>query len=188
MSDLKAAAIPLGLAGALIAITASCLFSFIPEKPSLTAPTPQVTVDVFFSPNGGCTTALVKQLDAAKRSIFVQAYSFTSQPIDDALRRAKARGVDVEIVLDRGQRTAMGSKAMEVEEAGIPLWFDAQHAIAHNKLIIIDDSVVIGGSFNYTDSAEKHNAENLTITHSASVASKFKANWELHQKHSEAAQ
>src|SRR4051794_20655147 len=114
MSDLKAAAIPLGLAGALIAITASCLFSFIPEKPSLTAPAPQLAVDVYFSPNGGCTTALVNQLDAAKRSIFVQAYSFTSQPIDDALRRAKCRGVDVEIILDRSQRTAAKSKAAEV--------------------------------------------------------------------------
>ncbi len=159
--------------------------AILPARPKFTAPPPATTVQVFFSPHGGCTAALVKQLDAAKRSVFVQAYSFTSQPIDDALRRAKERGVDVEIILDRSQRTAVSSKAAEVYEAGIPLWFDSVHAIAHNKIIIIDDAIVIGGSFNFTDNAENHNAENMTITTAADIAALYKNNWLLHQRHSQ---
>ena len=37
-------------------------------------------IEVYFSPKGGCTEAVVKELDAAKATVLVQAYSFTSAP------------------------------------------------------------------------------------------------------------
>ena len=40
----------------------------------------QAEVQVFFSPKGGCTEAIVKEIDAAKQTVLVQAYSFTSAP------------------------------------------------------------------------------------------------------------
>ncbi|HTR44450.1 MAG TPA: phospholipase D-like domain-containing protein, partial [Thermodesulfovibrionales bacterium] len=46
---------------------------------------------------------------------------------------------------------------------GIPTYIDAQHAIAHNKVMIIDKETVITGSFNFTKAAEERNAENLLI-------------------------
>jgi hypothetical protein len=45
-------------------------------------PAPQIAV--YFSPHGGCTDAIVKELDAAKESVLVQACSFTSAPIPEA--------------------------------------------------------------------------------------------------------
>ena len=58
-------------------------------------------IDVYFSPKGGCTEAVVAELDAAKATIFVQAYSFTSAPIAKALVDAHKRGVAVRVILDR---------------------------------------------------------------------------------------
>lgn len=43
------------------------------------------TTDVYFSPSGGATAAVVRELDAARSEILVQAYSFTSKPIAKAL-------------------------------------------------------------------------------------------------------
>jgi hypothetical protein len=43
---------------------------------------------VYFSPKGGCTEAIVKNLDQAERYVLVQAYSFTSKPIAEALVNA----------------------------------------------------------------------------------------------------
>ena len=56
---------------------------------------------VFHSPKGGCTEAVVAELNRARREILVQAYSFTSKPIAEALIAAKGRGVNVEILLDK---------------------------------------------------------------------------------------
>ena len=55
-------------------------------------------VQVYFSPNGGCTDAIVKEIDNAKSEILVQAYSFTSTAIAKALLNAHKRGVKVEAV------------------------------------------------------------------------------------------
>jgi phosphatidylserine/phosphatidylglycerophosphate/cardiolipin synthase-like enzyme len=61
------------------------------------------TVDTYFSPHGGATEAIVKEIDSAKKEILVQAYSFTSTPIAKALVNAHKRGVHVEVVLDKSQ-------------------------------------------------------------------------------------
>jgi phosphatidylserine/phosphatidylglycerophosphate/cardiolipin synthase-like enzyme len=104
-------------------------------------------IQVFFSPKGGCTEAVVKELSAAKTSVLVQAYSFTSTPIAKALLEAHKRGVQVQVILDKSQRTEKYSEADFLVNVGIPTRIDAQHAIAHNKIMVIDGATVITGSF-----------------------------------------
>lgn len=142
-------------------------------------------VEVHFSPKGGCTEAIVKEIDATKTSILVQAYSFTSAPIAKAIVNAHKRGVHVEMILDRSQRTEKYSSADFVLHAAIPAYIDAEHAIAHNKVMVIDSQTVITGSFNFTNAAEEHNAENLLVIRSPELAEKYAANWKAHLEHSE---
>ena len=77
-------------------------------------------IEVYFSPKGGCTEAVVRELDAAKTSVLVQAYSFTSTPIAKALLMAHKRGVKVEVILDKSQRTEKYSEADFLVNVGIP--------------------------------------------------------------------
>jgi phosphatidylserine/phosphatidylglycerophosphate/cardiolipin synthase-like enzyme len=141
--------------------------------------------EVYFSPHGGCTDAIIKELNKAKNTILVQAYSFTSAPIAKALLNAHKRGVKVEVVLDKSQRTEKYSSATFLFNNGIPVKIDAKHAIAHNKVMIIDGGTVITGSFNFTKAAEERNAENLLIIHDKKMASFYTKNWQDHAKHSE---
>ena len=67
----------------------------------------------------------------------------------------------------------------------MPVWIDAQHAIAHNKIMVIDDATVITGSFNFTKAAEEHNAENLLIIHDPALAARYTENWNQHLGHSQ---
>jgi phosphatidylserine/phosphatidylglycerophosphate/cardiolipin synthase-like enzyme len=141
--------------------------------------------EIYFSPHGGCTDAIVREIDAARATILVQAYSFTSTPIARALADARRRGVDVRAILDRSQRTEKYSSADFLQHAGIPVFIDAQHAIAHNKVMVLDGRVVITGSFNFTRAAEESNAENLMVLRSTELAEKYAANWRNHREHSE---
>jgi phosphatidylserine/phosphatidylglycerophosphate/cardiolipin synthase-like enzyme len=106
---------------------------------------------VYFSPNGGCTEAIVKEITNAKSEILVQAYSFTSAPIAKALVDAHKRGVKVEAILDKSQRSEKYTSATFLADSRIPTFIDARHAIAHNKIMIIDQETVITGSFNFTE-------------------------------------
>jgi len=142
-------------------------------------------IEVFFSPNGGCTDAIVKALKRARTSVLIQAYYFTSAPIAKAVVDAHKRGVETKVILDKSQATASYSSADFLAHGGVTVLIDAKHNIAHNKVMIIDSSRVITGSFNFTKAAEEENAENLLIIHSADLAAKYIRNWNIHSRHSE---
>jgi phosphatidylserine/phosphatidylglycerophosphate/cardiolipin synthase-like enzyme len=142
-------------------------------------------VQVYFSPKGGATDAVVGALNRATNSVLVQAYSFTSAPIAKALVDAHRRGVKVQVILDHSQRTEKYSEADFLRNNGIPTLIDARHPIAHNKIIIIDDYIILTGSFNFTKAAEEHNAENLLLINDPVLARKYIQNWHSHEQHSE---
>jgi phosphatidylserine/phosphatidylglycerophosphate/cardiolipin synthase-like enzyme len=142
-------------------------------------------VQVYFSPTGGCTEAVVANLNQAKSDVLVQAYSFTSAPIAKALVDAKKRGVKVLVILDKSQRTEKYSSADFLRNEGVQTFIDAKHAIAHNKIMVIDGATVLTGSFNFTKAAESSNAENLLVIHDFELASKYTVNWQAHLKHSD---
>lgn len=142
-----------------------------------------VKTEVYFSPRGGAEEAIVRTIGHAKREICVLAYSFTSAPINTALEAAHRRKVKVRMVLDKSQLTARGGKLQNLVEAGIPVIIDRTHAIAHNKVMILDGRKVITGSFNFTKSAEERNAENLLIIHSRPLSRKYMQDFEQHVEH-----
>lgn len=159
-----------------IIVPLSCLAASIPATG---------TIDVYFSPPGGPTEAIIREIEGAKTEILVQAYSFTSAPIAKALVQAKKRGVRVEAVLDKSNLTGKYSGATFLANAGIPVFIDAAHAIAHNKIMIIDRQTLITGSFNFTKAAETKNAENLLIFHgNQALTNLYLQNYEVHRKHS----
>ena len=160
-----------------------CIFSPLPASPQEKPVT--CNWEVYFSPKGGCTDAITKELDKAKSTILVQAYSFTSASIAKALLNAHKRGVKVEVILDKSQRTQQYSSATFLYNSGIPTKIDAKHAIAHNKVMIIDGETVITGSFNFTKAAEESNAENLLVIHDKKLAERYVKNWQEHAQHSE---
>jgi hypothetical protein len=145
----------------------------------------QTKAKVYFSPGGGCAEAVVEALAGAQKSVRIQAYSFTSAPIAKALVEAHRRGVNVQVILDKSNATGRYSSADFISRAGIPTFIDAAHAIAHNKVMVIDERQVITGSFNFTRAAEERNAENLLVIDDDQLAKQFAQNWEAHQQHSE---
>lgn len=148
---------------------------------------PSATIEVAFSPDGGATALVIRSVDTAKNEILVQAYGFTSRPIAEALVHAHQRGVVVRALLDKSQRTQRGSLGEFIATQGIDVGIDARHAIAHNKVMVIDGETVLTGSFNFTASAESRNAENVLLLSShPEVAAGYRDNWQLHRAHSEA--
>jgi len=139
---------------------------------------------VYFSPKGGVTAAVVKEIDKAKTEILIQAYSFTSAPISKALLDAAHRGVKVVAVLDKSNVRAKYTAADALAKRGIPVLIDDRHQIAHNKIIIIDRETVITGSFNFSKAAEESNAENLLILKSKELATVYMRNFAEHREHS----
>ena len=144
----------------------------------------QADVTLLFSPRGGCETTICNLIDNAEMDILVAAYAFSSEPIANALYRAANRGVPVKIFLDRRQPNAHYSMVQELVDHGLDVRVDKKETMMHMKIIIIDNYLLICGSFNYTRSAEDRNAEILTIIRSKQIATTAAKNWWLHWNHS----
>jgi phosphatidylserine/phosphatidylglycerophosphate/cardiolipin synthase-like enzyme len=124
-------------------------------------------------------------LDKAQSTVLVQAYSFTSYKIAKALLDAHKRGIKVEVILDKSQKSDQYSSADFLANSGMSVKIDSEHAIAHNKVMIIDGETAITGSFSFTRAAEENNAENLLVIRDKKLAERYMKNWEDHARHSE---
>ncbi len=145
------------------------------------------SIEVCFVPGADCGAQIASAIDAARSSIRIQAYTFTSPRISHALARARRRGVDVVALLDQREAGQANETAAirTLVEAGITLRFDGAHSTAHNKLLVIDNALVVTGSFNFSVSAERHSAENvLFIRGNPRLVRAYLDNFALHWAHS----
>jgi len=139
---------------------------------SLTIPAHAET-KVYFSPKGGCQDAVISEISKAHRSIDVAMYEFTSREIAMALVKAKERDVKVRLSLDPGQIKDHFSKGRYLLFKGLNVKFHMGPGIMHDKFAVIDDRVVMTGSYNWTGSADKKNAENLLIINDKDTARQY---------------
>ena len=160
---------PLALSFLAAFLAAACLLPGCNPTPRELPP-----IEVCFSPHGGCTEAIVKEIEAAKKTVLVQAFSFTSREIARALVKAHGRGVNVRVIIDDKESREEFSLAESLHDGKVPVLTDALHDHAHNKVIILDDAVVITGSFNFTHQAEHGNAENLLVIRDRAIAGQYK--------------
>ena len=133
---------------------------------------------VCFTPNQQCQQLIIQQINEAKQSILGQAYSFTDDDIIEALIKAQKRGVNVSLILDHSNLTSKHSGLNKILSSKIPVRIDKPQGIAHNKLMIIDEHIIIGGSYNYSKGAYQRNAENIMIIHDKPLATEYINNWQ----------
>ena len=128
----------------------------------------RASIEVRFSPSGGIANVIIDEIAKAQKEIVVMAYAFTAAPIAAALKQAKARNVNVRVLLDRQQnKKSIYSIATLLKKSELEYRFEAGVTISHNKVIIVDGKTLMTGSYNFTTAAELHNAENFLIIRNA---------------------
>jgi phosphatidylserine/phosphatidylglycerophosphate/cardiolipin synthase-like enzyme len=151
---------------------------FGPDVMSAT-PNPRVTIDgtpidVYFSPDDGVQASIIELLDNAKESIYFMAFSFTSDPIGEAVRSRAQEGVIVSGVMETEQvNSNSGTEFDPFKQAGLDVLLDGNDGQMHHKVMIIDGNIVIFGSYNFTNSAETQNDENLIVIYNEEIAAQF---------------
>lgn len=125
-----------------------------------------------FSPGGTAQELIISFIRSATGSADVAAYEFTSEPVAEALVQLLRRGVPVRLVADEKKSHDRWSLVNALACSGIQVRTDAQYSIMHNKFIVTGNNGVQTGSFNYTSSAEKRNAENALVVRDSLPVSK----------------
>ncbi len=126
-----------------------------------------------FSPGGG--EKIIPLIDSAEKSIDLEMYVFTSYDIVDALERARNRGVEIRIIIERD---TMGTRNQEIYNDLAARGFNIRYAsdayqLTHSKFMIIDGHTVFVGSHNFSNSALQKNREASVIIRDSQTAQEF---------------
>jgi phosphatidylserine/phosphatidylglycerophosphate/cardiolipin synthase-like enzyme len=152
--------------------------AFGPGSPANT-PHPQVIVDgipleVYFSPDDGVLSHILELVNAAQHSIYFMAYSFTSDELAQALLARAAAGLEVRGVFEEDQYISnIGTEFDNLLAGGVDVRLDGNPSHMHHKVFIIDEQIVVTGSYNFSANAEERNDENVLVIHSSDVAAQF---------------
>jgi len=135
-----------------------------------------IKIGALFSPEDSCGLAIQKYISEAQDYVFVAMYYFTLRRLAQELVNAHKRGVKVRVFLDSKQRVEKYAKGRFLEQKGIEVKYrgDDTSGYMHSKFCVIDDRIVITGSFNWTVSADLKNDENLVIIESTDVAKSYR--------------
>jgi phosphatidylserine/phosphatidylglycerophosphate/cardiolipin synthase-like enzyme len=132
--------------------------------------------EVYFSPNGGIRQRLLRAIEESRKSIDIAVYNFTASQLAEALYAAKARGVRVRVLTDRERADTGGSgvrglrlNGITVRALGVP-----EQSLMHHKFAVFDERLVVTGSYNWTNSAEHANYENIILLDDPGVVNRFR--------------
>ena len=144
----------------------------------------RATVSAGFSPDGSAERLVLSTIAGARHSIQLAAYSFTASAVAKALIAAHKRGVNVRVLLDwktnfeddrRYARHAVNALLL----AGVTVRSIDVYPIFHDKFMVIDGRSVQTGSYNYSVSAARYNAENvLVVRNDPALAETYARHWE----------
>lgn len=137
-----------------------------------------------FSPRGQIAAQIIEAVSRAERSISLMMYEFSDGQIANALIAAVDRGIRMRVILDPGNSHLHDTCEPMLIAHNVPTWVDNAHAIMHDKTMVLDNKLVITGSYNYTISAEYRNAESCLFISDPDIAMIFSANFNLHLAHS----
>lgn len=135
-----------------------------------------VPIKVFFGPQDRLVDSITALVQQAQRQVFFAIFSFTYQPLGAAMIERQRNGISVLGVIDKAGANDPSSQYPVLLSNGIPVVIDSVpfgNKVLHEKIIVMDQSVVIAGSANWSNNANFNNDENIFVIYSPEVAKRF---------------
>lgn len=132
-----------------------------------------VEVHSYFSPDDSVAIALVDVIDSAEETVYFLAFSLTLDELGDALVRAQQRGIEVVGIMDDAQVGNTGGEYEFLRQNDVQVYLDERGVNLHDKVLIVDETIVVTGSYNFSSNAEYRNDENTLVIYSADLAKDY---------------
>ena len=129
--------------------------------------------EAFFSPGTACRNAIIHHLNSAKSILKICVFTISDDLITAAIIQAKHRGVNVLILTDNDKLYDLGSDIIQLAKEGIVTRIDNTSNHMHHKFMIVDDQILVNGSYNWTRSAANYNQENIIVSREQSLINLF---------------
>lgn len=174
-----------------IEVDDSGFWKIVNANPKKNIPIEQIiTAEAYFSPAHKCFDKICDEIQKAKKTIRIQAYTFLSQKIARALIQKKTElgnHIEISIIVYQVGRPwskrSVHDREFELNDVLSDLRdgevdiFVEKEKFNHNKVLIVDGEVVITGSMNFNEGSDT-NRENIVIVRNKKFAEEFEKNWQ----------
>lgn len=134
-----------------------------------------------FSPGEDCRRQLLDLLVAARETLDISVFTISDDRLCDAIVAAHKRGIQIRLISDNDKALDQGSDIFKLIDQGINVRMDDTENHMHHKFSVVDQSILVNGSFNWTRSATDYNQENILVTNEpklvAAYLSEFESLW-----------
>jgi len=134
--------------------------------------------EVYFSLSDNPQKEIIKNINQAEAFINIAMYIFTDREIAIPLIKARERGIKVRLYLDKDQVDYKYSQSRFLVQKGIKTRISSNNYIMHNKFAIIDNRILLTGSYNWTFSANHRNDENLMVIDDQEIITRYQNQFE----------
>ena len=129
--------------------------------------------DAFFSPGDACRNIIINQIMYAVSRISICVFTISDDRITNAIIDSHKRGKEVRIITDNDKSLDMGSDIAKLHQEGVLIKMDSTPNHMHHKFMVVDNSALLTGSYNWTLSAAKYNHENVLLTTEGGVVKSY---------------
>jgi phosphatidylserine/phosphatidylglycerophosphate/cardiolipin synthase-like enzyme len=134
--------------------------------------------EVYFSPGPDCQNALLRYLGQCKKEMLICVFTISDDKIANLIQEAHKQNIDIRIITDDDKTFDKGSDIKQLHEAGIAVKMDTTPNHMHHKFAIIDENILVTGSYNWTRSAALYNHENIFVSRHSGIIQKYKDEFE----------
>jgi phosphatidylserine/phosphatidylglycerophosphate/cardiolipin synthase-like enzyme len=154
------------------------ILDWVKNANSTLTPQAQEISDAYFSPGDACRNVIVNQIEKATKQLNICVFTISDDTITSGLLLAHKKGVNIKIITDNDKSFDEGSDIKQLSEVGISIKMDSTPNHMHHKFMVVDQGVLITGSYNWTRSAARYNHENILLTKEAGVIKSFSSQFE----------
>lgn len=128
-------------------------------------------LEMWFLPDDNqAAKRIIQLINSAKKTVQVAMFTFTRHDFAEALIAAGKRGVKVELAMDHYSGNGACLRTVKyLQNHGIPVFFSQGSPLFHYKMMIIDDSILVNGSANWTKAAFTENDDCFIVLHSLTL-------------------
>ena len=132
-------------------------------------------IETIFSPEGSIKESLLKEVDSTTSTLELAIHEITSFDLAQAIVKAKQRGVKVRIMADSKQAKAKSSRITFLIKQGIPVKVlgGKEKGVMNHRFAILDGKKILTGSFDWSETSEKWNYENVLIIRDSEVVASY---------------
>ncbi len=120
--------------------------------------------NAYFTHHDNIRDLVIDLINSAQFELKICMFTISDNPIAETIAGRYNTGIKIRIITDDGKIFDKGSDIHALHRKGIDIKIDSHRSLMHHKFMIVDNTKLLTGSYNWTRTGSDINNENILVT------------------------